>query len=136
MCPVFSCCLKYLQPINRFVKHRLFVLVCCSVGFMIFTRLYCLSFSLAKEMDEKRAAAAALGYPHSIVCKDDKQLYEDCATASAPLPIVTETHPPLPTGTQQNMSEDNEGQYDFVPHFQRVSIGGEDNSGVIILNNL
>lgn len=87
-------------------------------------------------MDEKRAAAAALGYPQSTVCKDDKQLYEDCVTASAPLPIVTETQPSLSNGTQQNISEDNEGQYDFVPHFQRVSIGGEDNSGVIIfLNN-
>lgn len=27
--------------------------------------------------------------------------------------------------------EDNEGQSDFIPHFQRICIGGENNSGVI-----
>lgn len=83
-------------------------------------------------MDEKRAAAAALGYPQPTVNKDDRQLYEDCATASVPPSAVagTETEP-LPAGGEQITPEDNEGQYDFVPHFQRVSIGGEDNSGVM-----
>lgn len=86
-------------------------------------------FSLAKEMDEKRAAA--LGYPQSNVSKDDQQLYGDGVTVSA----LSSTTGGIETSTQwqQNQSEDNEGQYDFVPHFQRVSIGGEHNSGVIMM---
>lgn len=90
-------------------------------------------FSLAKEMDEKRAAA--LGYPPSSVSKDDRQLYGDGATVSS-LSSTTEgieTQQSSSTQWQQTQSEDNEGQYDFVPHFQRVSIGGEHNSGVIIM---
>jgi len=84
-------------------------------------------------MDEKRAAAAALGYPQLTVNKDDRQLYEDCTTASVPPSTVagTETEPLPAVGEQKTPEDNNEGQYDFVPHFQRVSIGGEDNSGVM-----
>lgn len=85
-------------------------------------------------MDEKRATAAALGYPQPAVHKDDRQVYEDCVSASIPPATISGDEAQLPQSTsgQQNLTEDNEGQYDFVPHFQRVSIGGEDNSGVII----
>lgn len=86
-------------------------------------------------MDEKRAAAAALGYPQSSINKDDRQLYGDGVTVSAPSSTtvgIEKQVPPAGVQWQQNLSEDNEGQYDFVPHFQRVSIGGEDNNGVII----
>lgn len=85
-------------------------------------------------MDEKRAAAAALGYPKPTMNKDDRQLYGDNATVTASYTdsAGSETHQPSSEKWQQNQSEDNEGQYDFVPHFQRVTIGGEDNNGVII----
>lgn len=86
-------------------------------------------------MDEKRATAAALGYPQSTVNKDDRQLYGDGASvlaqSSTTVGIETQQSSSSSGPWQQNASEDNEGQYDFVPHFQRVSIGGEDNSGVI-----
>jgi len=89
-------------------------------------------------MDEKRAAAAALGYPQSTLNKDDRQLYGDSVSISAQSSTTAGIEKQLPSTTgaqwQQNLSEDNEGQYDFVPHFQRVSIGGEDNNGVIIYN--
>lgn len=96
--------------------------------------------SLAKEMDEKRAAAAALGYSQSNVNHmDDRQLYGDSATPglASPSTIAGLDTPQSPQSInggpwQQHPPEDNEGQYDFVPHFQRVSIGGEQNSGVII----
>lgn len=94
--------------------------------------------SLAKEMDEKRAAAAAQGHPNSTVnLKDDRQLYGDGNEGLTPSSTTTgvESHQPSSSSGgswQQHPSEDNEGQYDFVPHFQRVSIGGEQNSGVII----
>lgn len=92
--------------------------------------------SLAKEMDEKRAAAAALGYPQSTMNKDDRQLYGDGVSISAPPSTIAGIDKQIPSSAgaqwQQNLTEDNEGQYDFVPHFQRVSIGGEDNNGVII----
>lgn len=95
-------------------------------------------YSLAKEMDEKRAAAAALGYPQSTMNKDDRQLYGDGVSISVQSSTTAGSEKQLPSTTdaqwQQNLSEDNEGQYDFVPHFQRVSIGGEDNNGVIIYN--
>lgn len=90
-------------------------------------------------MDEKRAAAAALGYPQPNVNKDDRQLYGDSSIVAASPSTITgnETKQSSSVGQwqqNQNPLEDNEvGQYDFVPHFQRVSIGGEDNSGVIIL---
>uniref|UniRef100_A0A2H8TGI5 AMP deaminase n=1 Tax=Melanaphis sacchari TaxID=742174 RepID=A0A2H8TGI5_9HEMI len=98
------------------------------------SKMAAISSSLAKEMDEKRAAAAALGYPQSTVNKDDRKLYGDGITISAPSSTTAgiEKHLPPSAGGQwqQNLTEDNEGQYDFVPHFQRVSIGGEDNNGV------
>jgi len=84
-------------------------------------------------MDEKRATSAALGYPvQSAVNKDDDQLYGDGASAisSNSSGILPQQLPSASGQWQQNTSEDYEGQYDFVPHFQRVSIGGEDNSGV------
>jgi len=90
-------------------------------------------------MDEKRAAAAALGYPQSTMNKDDRQLYGDGVSISAQSSTTAGIEKQLPSTAgaqwQQNLSEDNEGQYDFVPHFQRVSIGGEDNNGVIIIYN-
>lgn len=86
-------------------------------------------------MDEKRATAAALGYPQSTVNKDDRQLYGDGASVLAQSSITAGIETQQSTSSsgprQQNALEDSEGQYDFVPHFQRVSIGGEDNSGVI-----
>lgn len=98
------------------------------------SKMAAISSSLAKEMDEKRAAAAALGYPQSTVNKDDRQLYGDGITISAPSSTTAGIEKQLPSSTSgqwpQNLTEDNEGQYDFVPHFQRVSIGGEDNNGV------
>lgn len=98
------------------------------------SKMAAISSSLAKEMDEKRAAAAALGYPQSSMNKDDRQLYGDGVTTSAPSSTAEGIDKQLPSSAgaqwQQNLSEDNEGQYDFVPHFQRVSIGGEDNNGV------
>ncbi|XP_060857396.1 LOW QUALITY PROTEIN: AMP deaminase 2 [Metopolophium dirhodum] len=98
------------------------------------SKMAAISSSLAKEMDEKRAAAAALGYPQSTLNKDDRQLYGDGVSISAQSSTTAGIEKQLPSTTgaqwQQNLSEDNEGQYDFVPHFQRVSIGGEDNNGV------
>ncbi|XP_022172918.1 AMP deaminase 2 isoform X2 [Myzus persicae] len=98
------------------------------------SKMAAISSSLAKEMDEKRAAAAALGYPQSTMNKDDRQLYGDGVSISAPSSTSAGIEKQLPSSAgaqwQQNLSEDNEGQYDFVPHFQRVSIGGEDNNGV------
>ncbi|XP_001951813.1 AMP deaminase 2 isoform X5 [Acyrthosiphon pisum] len=98
------------------------------------SKMAAISSSLAKEMDEKRAAAAALGYPQSTMNKDDRQLYGDGVSISAQSSTTAGIEKQLPSTTgaqwQQNLSEDNEGQYDFVPHFQRVSIGGEDNNGV------
>jgi hypothetical protein len=84
-------------------------------------------------MDEKRAAAAALGYPKPTMNKDDRQLYGDSATVtpSSTAAAGGEPHQLSSDNWQQNQSEDYEGQYDFVPHFQRVTIGGEDNNGVI-----
>jgi len=96
---------------------------------------YFLPYSLAKEMDEKRATAAALGYPvQLIVNKDDDQHSGDGASAVSlkSSGILPQQQTSAGGQWQQNTSENNEGQYDFVPHFQRVSIGGEDNSGVII----
>ncbi|XP_015363803.1 PREDICTED: AMP deaminase 2 isoform X2 [Diuraphis noxia] len=98
------------------------------------SKMAAISSSLAKEMDEKRAAAAALGYPQSTMNKDDRQLYGDGVTISAPSSTIAGIDKQLSSSAgaqwQQNLTEDNEGQYDFVPHFQRVSIGGEDNNGV------
>ncbi|XP_026820419.1 AMP deaminase 2 isoform X2 [Rhopalosiphum maidis] len=98
------------------------------------SKMAAISSSLAKEMDEKRAAAAALGYPQSTMNKDDRQLYGDGITVSAPSSTTAGIEKQLPSSAggqwPQNLTEDNEGQYDFVPHFQRVSIGGEDNNGV------
>jgi AMP deaminase len=98
------------------------------------SKMAAISSSLAKEMDEKRAAAAALGYPQSTMNKDDRQLYGDGVSISAQSLTTAGIEKQLPSTAgaqwQQNLSEDNEGQYDFVPHFQRVSIGGEDNNGV------
>ncbi|XP_025418247.1 AMP deaminase 2 isoform X3 [Sipha flava] len=95
-------------------------------------KLAAISSSLAKEMDEKRAAAAALGYPKPTMNKDDRQLYGDSATVtpSSTAAAGGEPHQLSSDNWQQNQSEDYEGQYDFVPHFQRVTIGGEDNNGV------
>lgn len=87
-------------------------------------------------MDEKRAATFS---PHSTVTKDDRQLYGNSTTSgSAPSQttapgievqqLLSATDGPW----SQNPMEDKEEQYDFVPHFQRVSIGGEHDSGVII----
>lgn len=98
------------------------------------SKMAAISSSLAKEMDEKRAAAAALGYPQSTMNKDDRQLYGDGISISAPLSTTAGIEKQIPSSAggqwQQNLTENNEGQYDFVPHFQRVSIGGEDNNGV------
>lgn len=82
-------------------------------------------------MDEKRAAAAALGYPKSTMNKDDRQLYGDSATVMTSSTASAGAETQSSDKWQQIQSEDNEGQYDFVPHFQRVTIGGEDNNGVI-----
>lgn len=93
-------------------------------------------------MDEKRAAA--LGYPLPNANKDDRHLYGDNAaiTPSASASATSIAADGLETAQassvsggqwQQNSTEDAEGQYDFVPHFQRVTIGGEHNSGVIII---
>ncbi|CAH1731601.1 unnamed protein product [Aphis gossypii] len=98
------------------------------------SKMAAISSSLAKEMDEKRAAAAALGYPQSTMNKDDRQLYGDGISISAPSSTTAGIEKQIPSSAggqwQQNLTENNEGQYDFVPHFQRVSIGGEDNNGV------
>lgn len=91
--------------------------------------------SLAKEMDEKRAVAYS---PHSTVNKDDRQLYGNGitlgSTSSQTTTPGTEIQQSISTTDglwSQNLIDDKEEQYDFVPHFQRVSIGGEHNSGVI-----
>ncbi|VVC27125.1 AMP deaminase,Adenosine/AMP deaminase domain,Metal-dependent hydrolase,Adenosine/AMP deaminase [Cinara cedri] len=97
------------------------------------SKMAAISSSLAKEMDEKRAAA--LGFPQPT--KDDRHLYGDNATVSSSVSSTVTDEPetaqtPSASGGQwqQNSTEDTEGQYDFVPHFQRVTIGGEHNSGV------
>lgn len=89
-------------------------------------------------MDEKRAAA--LGYSQPNANKDERHLYGDNATVTALAEstatdgLETTQTPSASEGQwQQNSMEDAEGQYDFVPHFQRVTIGGEHNSGVIIV---
>lgn len=97
---------------------------------------YFLSLSLAKEMDEKRAAAMTFP-PQST--KDDQHLYGNStnlgSVSSSTILPGTETQQPtsfIDGQWSQTQLGDKEEQYDFVPHFQRVSIGGEHSSGVII----
>jgi len=125
-------CIYFLSnSVKKNIQHNII-----NYFFDFFNYFELLLFSLAKEMDEKRAAAAALGYPQSTMNKDDRQLYGDGISISAPLSTTAGIEKQIPSSAggqwQQNLTENNEGQYDFVPHFQRVSIGGEDNNGVII----
>lgn len=68
--------------------------------------------------------------------KNDGKLYGHNTTdtsQSTSSTVNTETQQPsiaVDNQRQKDTSETNEGQSDFVPHFQRICIGGEHNSGV------
>ncbi|XP_050526519.1 AMP deaminase 2 isoform X2 [Daktulosphaira vitifoliae] len=99
------------------------------------SKMAAISSSLAKELDEKRSATTAVHCQPTVSAvsafKDsynNSQLYgDDLQSAIFEPPELSDLDDQHPW---QQQGDDNHGQYDFIPHFQRVSISGEHNSGV------
>ncbi|XP_050437647.1 AMP deaminase 2-like isoform X2 [Adelges cooleyi] len=103
------------------------------------SKMAAISNSLAKEFDEKRAATAAVhgqqptAQPATSSNVDDSNCCQPVHADGSSSDLPDSSAAPDfggQTGHWLQHGDDSQGQYDFVPHFQRVSISGEHNSGV------